>query len=133
MCHACMTFSQAFLLWINAMPLRADQTFGMKMFNLTWWHSFAFPLWVERKASCLVKLANISSTIKGYHFYFNSSNFREILECVLELGNKHSRNAMTVLSTKGKTIGHVPEALAKILTLEMAKETTLSLKAEVTG
>ena len=70
---------------------------------------------------------------KGYHFYFNSSNFREILECVLELGNKHSRNAMTVLSTKGKTIGHVPEALAKILTPEMVKETTLSLKAEVTG
>ena len=133
MCHACMTFSQAFLLWINAMPLRADQTFGMKMFNLTWWHSFAFPLWVERKASCLVKLANISSTIKGYHFYFNSSNFREILECVLELGNKHSRNAITVLSTKGKTIRHVPEALAKILTPEMAKETTLSLKAEVIG
>ena len=40
---------------------------------------------------------------------------------------------MTVLSTKGKTIGHVPEALAKILTPEMVKETTLSLKAEVTG
>ena len=40
---------------------------------------------------------------------------------------------MTVLSTKGKTIGRVPEALAKILTPEMVKETTLSLKAEVTG
>ena len=83
--------------------------------------------------SCSVKLAKISSTIKGYHFYFKSSKFGEILKCVLEPGNKHSRNAIKVLSTKGETIGHVPETLAKVLAPEMAKETILSLEAEVTG
>ena len=40
---------------------------------------------------------------------------------------------MKVLSTKGETIGHDTEALAKILAREMAKEAMLSLEAEVTG
>ena len=72
-------------------------------------------------ASGWVKLAKINSTIKGYHFYFKSSNFGEILKCVLEQGNKYIRNAIKVLSTKGETTGHVPETLAKILTPEMAR------------
>ena len=84
-------------------------------------------------ALCSVKLAKRSSTIKGYHFYFKSSNFAEILKCVLEPVIKHSRNAIKVLSRKGETIGHVPEILAKILFTEMAKETILSLEAKVTG
>ena len=52
---------------------------------------------------------------------------------VLEPGNKHSGNAIKVLSTKGETIEHGPETLAKILALAMAKETMLSLKTEVIG
>ena len=60
-------------------------------------------------------------------------NFGEILKCVLEPGNKHSRNAKKVLSAKVETIGHVPETLAKILAPEMVKETILSLEAEATG
>ena len=76
----------------------------------------------KKMTSCSVKLANISATIKGYHFYFKSSNFGEILKCVLGPGNKHSRNAI-VLSTKKETTGHVPETLAKILVPEMAKDT----------
>ena len=52
---------------------------------------------------------------------------------VLEPGNKQSRNATKVSSTKGETIGHDPEALAKILAPTMAKETILSLETEVTG
>ena len=83
-------------------------------------------------ASCSVKLAKISSTIKGYYFYFKSSNFGEILKCVLEPGNKDSRNAIKVLSTKEETTGHAPETLPKILAQEMAKETILSLEVEVT-
>ena len=35
------------------------------------------------------------------HFYFKSSNFGEILKCVLEPCNKNSRNTIKVLSTKG--------------------------------
>ena len=104
----------------------------MGRLNLTRWHSIALDLLVEKMAPYLVKLAKISSTIKGYHF-FKSSNFGEILKCVLELGNKHSRSAINVLSTKGKTIWHVPETLTKILAPEMAKKTMLSLEAEVTG
>ena len=38
-----------------------------------------------------------------------------------------------MLSTKGETIGHVPETMAKILAPEMAKETIQALEAEVTG
>ena len=71
--------------------------------------------------------------IKGYRFYFKSSNFGEILKCVLEPGNKHSSNARKVLSTKGERIGHVPETLAKIIAPEMAKEMIMSLEAEVSG
>ena len=52
---------------------------------------------------------------------------------VLEPGNKHSRNAIKVLSTRGETIGHNPEALAKILAPTMAEETILSLETKVTG
>ena len=39
---------------------------------------------------------------------------------------------MKMLSTKEETIGHVPQTLAKILAPEMAKQTILSLEAEVT-
>ena len=77
-----------------------------------------------------MKLAKTDSTIKGYHFYFKSSNFGEILKCVLEPGNIHSRNAIKVFSTKEETIELAPETLAKIIAPEMAKETTLSLEAE---
>ena len=42
-----------------------------------------------------------------------SKNFGEILKCVLKPGNKQDRNAIKVLSTKVKTIRHVPELLAK--------------------
>ena len=80
-----------------------------------------------------VKLAKRSSTIKGYRFYFKYSNSGKVLKCVLDPGNKHSHNAIKVLSTKGETTGHVPETLAKIFAPEMAKETILSLEAEVTG
>ena len=83
-------------------------------------------------APCSVKLAKISSTLSST-LYFKFSNFEEILKCVLEPGNKHSRNATKVLPTKGETIGHVPETLAKIIAPEMTKETILSLEAEVTG
>ena len=38
-----------------------------------------------------------------------------------------------MLITKGETIGHAPETLAKVLSPEMSKETILSLEAEVTG
>ena len=38
-----------------------------------------------------------------------------------------------MLITKGETIGHAPETLAKLLSPEMSKETILSLEAEVTG
>ena len=78
-----------------------------------------------------VKLAKISSAVKGYHFYFKSSIYGEILNGVFEPGNKHSRNAVKVLSTKGETVRDVPETLAKILAPVMAKETIMSFEAEV--
>ena len=88
---------------------------------------------MEKMALCSVKLAKISSIVKGYHFYFKSSIFGKILKCVFVPGNKHRRNAINVLSTKWETIRNVPETLSKILAAEMAKETILSLEAEVTG
>ena len=42
-----------------------------------------------------------------------TKNFGESLKCVVEPGNKQSRNVIKVLSTKVKTIRHVPELLAK--------------------
>ena len=110
-----------------------NKTFEMRMFDLTWWYSLALAHWVEKMASCSVELAKISSTIRVYHLHCKSTNFAEILKCFLESGNKHSSDAVKVLSTKEETVRHVPETLAKILAPEMAKETILSLEAEVTG
>ena len=33
-----------------------NKTFEMRMLSLTWWHSIALALWMERMASCTVKL-----------------------------------------------------------------------------
>ena len=85
--------------------------------NLTGWHSIALAVWVGKIVLCSVKLAKISFTSRSYSFYFQSSNFGEILKCVVEPGNKHSHYAI-----KRETIGHLPETLVKILNPEMARE-----------
>lgn len=79
-----------------------------------------------------IKLAKINSTIKGYHVYRNCCEPGDILTCTLEPENKHSRNPIKV-STQEETVGHVPETLAKVLAPELARETILSMEAEVTG
>ena len=58
--------------------------FEMGMLKLTWWHSIALTLWVEKIDLCSLKSAKVSSTIKGYQFYFNSLSFGEILKCILK-------------------------------------------------
>ena len=61
-----------------------------------------------------MKLGKVSSVIKGYDFYFKSSNFGDVLKYVLKPGSKRSRNVTKVLSTKGETIGHVvPDSMSQ--------------------
>ena len=49
----------------------------------------------------------------------------------LEQGNKHTTNEVLSTQRQGDKIGHITETLTKILTPEIAKETILSLEAEV--
>ena len=61
-----------------------------------------------------------------------SLDFGEILECVLDLSQVVNTQLRTVINKRaGDMIGQIPETLAKILAPEMAKETILSLEAEL--
>ena len=57
-----------------------SKTLEMRILSLTWWYYIPLVLWVENMALCWVKLAKISSTIKGYHFYFKFLKFWGNLE-----------------------------------------------------
>ena len=43
-----------------------------------------------------VKLAKVTSSIKGFHAYRRSADIGEKLKCVLEETNKHSNTAIKV-------------------------------------
>ena len=81
-----------------------------------------------------VKLAKVSSKIKGYHVYCRRCKLGDILACNLEQENPHSRNAIKVLLvSENETIGHVPEALSKVLAPDLEKGIIIAMEAEVTG
>ena len=80
-----------------------------------------------------VKLATVTSSIKGFHVYRRSSDIGKILKYVLEETNKHSSTAIKVAGDANETIRHVPNELYKVVAPALKKEIVLSVKAKLTG
>ena len=55
-----------------------------------------------------MKLAAVTSSIKGFHVYRRSSDIGENLKCVLEETNRHSNTAIKLVGGANETIGHIP-------------------------
>ena len=67
--------------------------------------------------------SEISSAIKGYHFYLKSLDFGKILECVLDLSQVINPQVRIVINkSTGDMTGQIPEILAKILAPEMVQK-----------
>ena len=58
-------------------------------------------------------LLKVSSKIKGHHVYQYKYQIGESVKCVVDSENQMSSNAIVVLGQDSKTIGHLPEQLAK--------------------
>ena len=51
-----------------------------------------------------VKLATVTSSIKGFHVYRRSPDIGEKLKCVMEETNRHSNTAIKVVGTAMKQL-----------------------------
>ena len=56
-----------------------------------------------------MKLAAVTSSIKGFHVYRRSPDIGENLKCVLEETNRHSNTAIKLVGGANETIGHIPD------------------------
>ena len=79
-----------------------------------------------------VKLATVTSSIKGFHVYRRSPDIGEKLKCVLEETNRHINIAIKVVGDVNETIGHIPDGLSKLAAPALKKEILLLVGAEVT-
>ena len=80
-----------------------------------------------------VKLATVTSSIKGFHVYRRSPDIGDKVKCVLEETNRHSNTAIKVVGDANETMGLVPDGLSKLVAPVLKKEIVLSVEAEVTG
>ena len=80
-----------------------------------------------------MKLATVTSLIKGFHVYRRSSDIDKILKCVPEETNKHSNTAIKIVGDANETIRHIPDELYKVVAPALKKEIVLSVEAELTG
>ena len=78
-----------------------------------------------------VKLAKVTSSIKGFHVYRRSPDSK--VKCVSKETNRHSNTAIKVVGDANETIGLVPDWLSKLVAPALKKEIVLSVEAEVTG
>ena len=80
-----------------------------------------------------MKLATVTSLIKGFHVYRRSSDIDKMLKCVPEETNKHSNTAIKIVGDANETIRHIPDELYKVVAPALKKEIVLSVEAELTG
>ena len=79
-----------------------------------------------------VKLATVTSSIKGFHVYRRSPDIGEKLKCALEETNRHINATIKVVGDVNETIGHIPDVLSKVAAPALKKEIVLSVGADVT-
>ena len=88
-----------------------------------------------------VRIASITSRIKGHHVYEHKYIVGEEFSCFLEPGNPHSPrdNAFVVkkrvedTDKKETVVGHIPKPLAQILGPMLKDRTVHSIVAKITG
>ena len=80
-----------------------------------------------------VKLATVTSSVKGFHVYRRSTSIGEKFKCVLKETNRHSNTTIKVVRDANEIIGHIPDGLSKVVAPALKKEIELSVAAEVTG
>ena len=80
-----------------------------------------------------VKLATVTSSIKGFLVYRRSPDIGEKLKCVLEETNRYSNTSIKVVGDANETIGHIPDGICKVVAPALKKEILLLVEAEVTG
>ena len=68
-----------------------------------------------------VKLATVTSSIKGFHVYRRSPDIGEKLKCVLEETNRHSNTAIKVVGGTNETIGYMPDGLSTVVAPALKK------------
>merc|ERR1712126_274841 len=59
--------------------------------------------------------ASLLSEVKGHHVYRHQYHIGQVVICRRETDNAYSRDAIVVKSVNGETVGHVPEAIARII------------------
>ena len=75
-----------------------------------------------------VKLVTVTSSIKGFHIYRRSLDVGEKLKCVLEETNRYSNTAVKDAGDANETIGHIPDALSKVVAPALKKKSGFQLR-----
>ena len=68
-----------------------------------------------------VKLATVTSSIKGFHVYRRRPDIGEKLKCVLEETNRHSNTAIKVVGGTNETIEYMPDGLSTVVAPALKK------------
>ena len=75
-----------------------------------------------------VKLATVTSSIKGFHVFRRSPDTGEKLKCVLEETNKHSSTTIKVFGDVNETIGHIASGISKVAAPALKKKSCFQLR-----
>lgn len=112
-----------------------------KLAHLTHSSKFKKTLLTSFKSMASVRIASITSRIKGHHVFKHKYKVGEEFSCFLEPGNPHSPsdNAIMVKTRvegtdkKEAVVGHILEPLAQILGPMLKDETVHSIVAKITA
>ena len=63
------------------------------------------------------KISKDFSSIKGSHVYQRKLDIGEKLNCVLDVGSRHSNTAIKVVCDGDEMMGHMPEKLSEMIVL----------------
>lgn len=73
------------------------------------------------------------SRVKGHHVFKSESRPGDTFTCAREPGNSHSPDAIIVKLDDGSNVGHVPDALARILAPMLDGGVITRMEGTVTG
>ena len=83
--------------------------------------------------STTTRLATITSSVKGHHEYQYSYKVGEKFRCHLHPNNVFSEHAIIVKSYNNKTIGHIPDGLAQLLSTLVKDSKIKQIYGVITG
>ena len=83
--------------------------------------------------SATTRLATITSSVKGHHEYQYSYKVGEKFRCHLQTNNVFSEHAIILKSYSNKTIGHMPDGLAQLLSTLLKDGKIKQIYGVITG